>query len=759
MDPETKWVIPLGAAVPCSSQQIGGKAAKLARLERSGFQVPRGFSITSAAYTYFVRENNLFDVIRMELGRKPFDQMRWEEIWDAALRIRSAFHAHSLPEPLVEQITAALGTLGAARVVAVRSSALGEDAAERSFAGLHESVVGITGVDAVLDAVRTVWASLWSDAALLYRQELDLDPIESRMPVLIQEMIERDRSGVAFGRDPRDAARDHVIVEAVPGPCRDLVDGVVDPDHWVLSLATGDVLEWRPGERADDQDEVPLLDVRDLQNVYAALQEVESLFGWAPDVEWTGRAEDFVLLQARPISTAAPDPDEKRAWYLTLRPNMQRLRALRDRVVNERIPRLEALGRRLADEDLSAYSDTQLAEAILERRDVVETWKRIYWDEFIPFAHGVRQLGTYYNDAVQPEDPYEFVGLLQGEDMLAARRNAALVELARRIRQKSELARAIRSLLPSDPTSHEEVTPPGLASLRASPGGAEFVEDFHAFMAQYMDIAYDGQRLADQPYTVLQLLLQMARGADAADTRAPPASKKRRQRLERRLLNAVGAARHAEAREVLATARLSWRLRDDDNILVGRLDSQLLRALTLASERLRAAGRFHGAVEVRAAIAPHIVQALQDPAGGMVELPRPEVSIERGGAHDTRESPRQLVGQPAAPGVATGRVRRIRGAEDLGEFSPGDVLVCDAIQPTMTHLVPLASAVVERRGGMLIHGAIIARELGIPCVNGVAGVVDLLEDGDVVTVDGHLGIVTVGPPEFTLEGVPWDETG
>ena len=101
--------------------------------------------------------------------------------------------------------------------------------------------------------------------------------------------------------------------------------------------------------------------------------------------------------------------------------------------------------------------------------------------------------------------------------------------------------------------------------------------------------------------------------------------------------------------------------------------------------------------------------------------------------------------------METGKVRCIRSSEDLGRFQAGEVLVCDAIQPMMTHLVPLASAIVERRGGMLIHGAIIARELGIPCVNGIAGVVDLLKDGDLVTVDGYLGIVTVGPPDFDLE--------
>jgi pyruvate,water dikinase len=58
---------------------------------------------------------------------------------------------------------------------------------------------------------------------------------------------------------------------------------------------------------------------------------------------------------------------------------------------------------------------------------------------------------------------------------------------------------------------------------------------------------------------------------------------------------------------------------------------------------------------------------------------------------------------------------------------------------------------VERRGGVLIHGAIVARELGIPGVNGVARAVEQLRDGDVITVDGHLGIVTVGPPEFDPE--------
>jgi len=102
------------------------------------------------------------------------------------------------------------------------------------------------------------------------------------------------------------------------------------------------------------------------------------------------------------------------------------------------------------------------------------------------------------------------------------------------------------------------------------------------------------------------------------------------------------------------------------------------------------------------------------------------------------------VGQPAAPGIASGPARVLGAADSLFEVTAGDVIVCDAIDPNMTFVVPLASAVVERRGGMLIHGAIIAREYGLPCVTGIAGATTKIATGDRLTVDGFLGIVTVG---------------
>ena len=237
-------------------------------LIRAGFRVPPGFCIPVAGYDRFVKAADLATVVRLALGRKPLEAMRWEELWDTALRIRSAFLAAPIPTPLAAAITGAVEALGAGVSLAVRSSAPGEDSATGAFAGIHESVVGLIGGPAVLEAVKVVWASLWSDAALLYRRELGLDPSRSRMAVLVQAMVTEDRSGVAFGRDPREVESRHAIVEAVAGPCGDLVDGRVDPDRWILDRSSGTVVEWRLGARVSGATEEPLLAAPDLSALH-----------------------------------------------------------------------------------------------------------------------------------------------------------------------------------------------------------------------------------------------------------------------------------------------------------------------------------------------------------------------------------------------------------------------------------------------------------------------------------------------------------
>jgi len=131
-----------------------------------------------------------------------------------------------------------------------------------------------------------------------------------------------------------------------------------------------------------------------------------------------------------------------------------------------------------------------------------------------------------------------------------------------------------------------------------------------------------------------------------------------------------------------------------------------------------------------------IVKALKDPG----YIPKKE---KDGDSRPAKVAPRQLVGQPAGMGIGSGAARVVKDPADLFSFKTGEVLVCDAVDPNMTFVVPLCSAIVERRGGMLIHGAIIAREYGIPCVTGVPEAAELIETGDILTVDGYQGIVII----------------
>jgi pyruvate,water dikinase len=750
VDP-SQLVVPLSGAGSLDSAIVGGKASNLGRLIQGGHRVPEGFCITTAAYDLFLRENGLAKTIQMEIGRKRLSKMRWEEIWDAALRLRTRFLKAPVPVPISVEALSRAWALNPP--LAVRSSAPGEDSASMSYAGLHESVTNVKGDEDLLDAIRVVWASLWSDAALLYRRELGLDPLRSRMAVVVQEMVSAEESGVGFGVDPRNASNDREVIEAVPGPCSDLVDGVVDPDRWILRRASGEVLEWKPGVVDGAPRESPVLDMEDLESLHSTIEEVRSLFGWDPDIEWTGKRSKLTLLQARPVTLpgGAKESDE-REWYMSLRPGCSRLEKLRRRVAEELIPELEAEGMALASESLHGYDDDELAAAIWRRKETLDRWRQIYWDEFIPFAHGVRQLAVYYNDAVKPEDPYEFVELLQGQEMIATVRNRSMVELAREIRKDEVLLDALTkhtSQSRAEGTLTLETIEAGLQGLE---GGPAMASRLRGIATDFLSITYSGQRLDSRLDLALAALLELAR-APAGQGAAKAAEEERKPKpgeLEARLLEAVGDDRREEAKSVLEIARLSWRLRDDDNVLIGRVENQLLRALELAAARLRERGVLGEEQRVTMKAAETLAEALRESGPDPLRLPVEESPPEKAKL-GPGESPRQIIGQPASPGIATGVARIVRSAEDLGRFHAGEILVCDAIQPAITHLVPLASAIVERRGGMLIHGAIIARELGIPCVNGAENAAEILHDGDLLTVDGYLGIVTVGPPEFDLE--------
>ena len=436
--------------------RVGGKALALAAMARAGIAVPPFVAVTTDAYEAYLEATGLSARIGFELERKELADMRWEELWDAALRIRNLF----LTTPLPEAVRAALAEPLAARfdgvATVVRSSAPGEDSAGASFAGLHESYVNVRGLDAILEHVKLVWASLWSDAALLYRRELGLDPRRSVMAVVVQEVVAGERSGVAFSCHPENDKQ--ALVEAVHGLNQGLVDGVVEPDRWTLDRRDGSLLEHRAAERlemmAPAEDGVqlvaltgalcasPPLAADEVPVVYGLAQRAEGHFAAPQDVEWTLRRGELFALQSRPITTLAGEAGDGRAQYLSLRRSFENLERLRRRIEDEDLPAMTAAADRLAATSLEGLDDGGLLAALRERKAAHERAVDVYTTDFIPFAHGVRLFGAAYNDVLRPEDPYEFADLLTATPMLSLRRNAALERVAARLRGGEEEAAA-----------------------------------------------------------------------------------------------------------------------------------------------------------------------------------------------------------------------------------------------------------------------------------------------------------------------------
>ncbi len=723
----------MNLAIPVSSihendrARVGGKAYALGVMKQKGLNVPDAIAFTTEAYDTYVTATGLRTKIMMELNRKTFDDIRWEELWDISLRIRNMFVNTPLPAELYRTIKESILNVLPGKSVAVRSSAPQEDTEGSSFAGLHASYVNVSGTESIIEHIKLVWASLWSDASLLYRKELGLDEGNSSMAVVVQELISGNVSGIGFGQNPNDPTQ--CVIESVYGLNQGLVDGTLEPDRWILDRTDEKIISHTPAVRShtltlskegttlaalpSELQNSPPLSKENVLSVFRHVMKAERIFGLPQDVEWTIKTGDVYLLQSRPITALYKgSQDDERGWYLSLKRSFENLKTMRDKIEHDLIPALQKETEDLAKTDLSLLSDHELKNEVKQRKDIFEKWKEIYWDHFIPFAHGMRLFGTVYNDTVRPTDPYEFLSLLSIGDMVSLQRNNILREMASYVHSDNKLHDDLKAGIYTD---------------------IQFGGLLTQLISSHGDLLCRSDQCKEETPDIVNMVIEMA----SVNGQGRP-GREDLSEMEERFFSQFEGQKRAEAAEMLDIGRVSYSMRDNDNIYMGRLKARVLAA---EDELLHRSATGTGIPFS----AGHF-----DSLNLSVSKPSSEGEPEDVKA-DFRLQSRQITGQPAGPGIATGPARVIKNAADLMHFKKGDVLVCDAIDPNMTFVVPLAVAIVERRGGMLIHGAIIAREYGLPCVTGISGATDVIITGDRVTVDGFLGIVIIDKHERMKE--------
>jgi pyruvate,water dikinase len=341
-------------------------------------------------------------------------------------------------------------------------------------------------------------------------------------------------------------------------------------------------------------------------------------------------------------------------------------------------------------------------------------WVAIYWSDFIPFAHGMRLFGQFYNDTVKPEDPYEFMVLLESGKLKSLERNQKLEEMATMVRKDPSLATSLKEF----ETVEDKA----------------FKRKLDEFIQQFGDLSCsigEQTQCLQGPEGIHRILLKMATYSHVKKRW----NSHRLDDLTSRFLSRFKGKEETFASELLDLGRASYRLRDDDNIYLGRIEREVVVAVEEGRRRIEKRRQ----ITVEDADPAEVVKALKD-SDYIPKRQPPTEPIKL----SSELKVRQILGQPAGSGIAKGKARVILSPSDLFDFESGEILVCDAIEPNMTFVIPLSSGIVERRGGMLIHGAIIAREYGLPCVTGVPEATSQIRTGDLATVDGYLGIVTIG---------------
>jgi pyruvate,water dikinase len=304
-------------------ETTGGKGASLARLAQAGLPVPGGFHILTSAYRKFIHTNQLQPQILAALAGVNTGQPATLET--AARQIETLFARAPIPDEIAEAIAQAYNALTQpATRVAVRSSATAEDLPDLSFAGQQDTYLNIQGQDAVLEAVKRCWASLWTARAIGYRIRNNIDQSAVSLAVIVQILVPADVAGILFTANPLNGRRDQMVINASWGLGEAIVSGQVTPDTLTVAKSSGMVIERQTAQKLvmtarvegatetrpvpEALQRAPVLSDAEASALVKMGMEIEQLYGTPMDIEWAMQEGKIYILQARPVTTLEQTP-------------------------------------------------------------------------------------------------------------------------------------------------------------------------------------------------------------------------------------------------------------------------------------------------------------------------------------------------------------------------------------------------------------------------------------------------------------------
>jgi len=781
----------------------------------------------------------------------------------------------TFPPPFLDLLNQELDRLGVAAdsLLAVRSSATEEDAAEATFGGQYRTLLGVRR-DSVAPAILDCWASLWTVAAFAYRGHVTKSFSVPAMAVIIQPLLAPRAAGVAFSRHPVTGQGNCVVINAVFGLAEPLVSGTALPDQYIVEIgsdptfsrllerdlaekttarvATSSGLIDRPLPE-DDRGRAVLED-REILALARLVKEVERAVGKPVDVEWALDGQGFWLLQARPISVTQAAARGTIVWSranfketLPEVPSQLGLSFLQEFMDRHIVRHYRELGCRIPSGwssvriiqgrpyinvtlfqwliaqlggDPSSITEQMGGEGrlhpVLPPRlpllTIVRAAISMEWRIRLAARRGpawfarIKEISRTSLDDAQALAPSDLLARL---DRLGERLNEGEITFATvagvsqglyvlglllqrwggpgwrpllnaSLQGLGNVISATQILLVGDLAERARREPAMRAFFLAEPfapeqfrlrlAGTSWLADFDSFLSEYGHRAVGesdimAPRFSEQPEYFLWIIRAYLQGEPG--------------RSSAEVLRSQEQVRGAALREI--RRRFGWRLslwiafrwwyrrlcrylalRETNRHHLMYFTAATRRLSLLLGERLAASGVLAGRDDIFFLTADEVRALVRGEGRDWKGL----VATKRAGRerHLGQSAPDLVVGQTGSPsvqaaepssvlrgiaisaGYAEGPVCMIRSPADASKVKQGDILVAPVIDPAMAPLLGLAAGLVVEMGGTLSHGAIIAREYGLPAIANVRGVTRLLIDGEQVAVDASLGeIIRLNP--------------
>jgi pyruvate,water dikinase len=857
----------------------GGKGWQLAKLARYGLPVPDALVIPAE----FEREwLHGCDLPSNDLD--PSDPISL----DALEHFQQQLLARALPESLTQALLQALNEKGwVGRRLAVRSSATAEDSQTASFAGIHLSLLNLLGLQAVIQAVREVWASRWTPQAVAYRQRSGVDQSDLAMGVVIMPLLPAESSGIAFTCDPRSGRDDRIVLQAHWGLGESLVSGEAAGDEIVLGEDPHDdalrLLRYNPGDKSVMRLPIPggtwslqtpperacarVLDEPQSLKLGALVRDAAIALDFCLpffDLEWAWDGERFWLLQARPVTArgrhtypalreepeiwsrgntaeVTPYPLSLYDWHSSrrlinlmlerplidagyrLQPGIQRAALFEGRLylnlsvmqwelhdafglspqainglIGGQQPEIRVPQPRLTQRLVRMARMVRLminSKRLRRHRDkIVESvhakakWSRLeslpdeepaLLSKLLEISHQTRRLKSLFSlqtssggslsalvEMIETHLPGE--GHALAAALMAGSKPSVTALQAYELGTLAQIAR-------DDPHANQWINDPRRSDdwCQALPESSPFRTAFADFLERYghrgvYETYFRHPRWREEPgYLFDTIRGLMERDLESLRQRQRQAVRQARKRIKthlplwlRPLLNNLTRAASEETclREAARSALVSqmepqrrillrlgalWQdrgliqdptaifeisLPELQRYLVGDLPTEGISARLKDRQKQLAQWQ-------RLSVAPVLLVQADDRREGVVE--RPIETSDSG----------WFQGMAVGTGRTSGRACILRSPTEGGHLQPGEVLVAPSTDPSWTPLFLKAGALIMETGGYLSHGAIVAREFGIPAVVNLPGILDQLAEGERVEVDGLLGRVRCLPPD------------